>query len=143
MSKIDEPNKEFNFIKSLSDFYLKFVSTFVSKFKEENLSNINDDIIHLGRTEEEKEQLLEMCDEIDSYHRRLKDLRESGMTPGKWLEKEIETELEKVDPDVSSESKEEFKKFVFDQFGRDVEAQTEALDDELNQTFDIAKGGKK
>lgn len=138
MSKIDEPNKEFNFIKSLSDFYMKFVS----KFKDENLSNINDDIIHLGRTEEEKEQLQEMCDEIDSYHRRLKDLRESGMTPGKWLEKEIELELEKVDPEVSTESKEEFKKFVFDQFGRDVEAQTEALDDELNQTVDIAKGGK-
>lgn len=56
MSKIDEPNKEFNFIKSLSDFYMKFVS----KFKDENLSNINDDIIHLGRTEEEKEQLQEM-----------------------------------------------------------------------------------
>ena len=138
MSKIDEPNKEFNFIKSLSDFYMKFVS----KFKDENLSNINDDIIHLGRTEEEKEQLQEMCDEIDYYHRRLKDLRESGMTPGKWLEKEIELELEKVDPEVSTESKEEFKKFIFDQFGKDVEAQAEALDEELNQTVDIAKGGK-
>lgn len=138
MSKIDEPNKEFNFIKSLSDFYMKFVS----KFKDENLSNINDDIIHLGRTEEEKEQLQEMCDEIDSYHRRLNDLRKSGMTPGKWLEKEIETELEKVDPEVSSESKEEFKKIIFDQFGKDVEAQAEALDEELNQTVDIAKGGK-
>ena len=138
MSKIDEPNKEFNFIKSLSDFY----NGIVLKFKDNDESKINDDIIELGRTEEEKEQLLEMCDEIDSYHRRLKDLRESGMTQGKWLEKEIETELEKVDPEVSSESKKEFKKFVFDQFGRDVEAQTEALDDELNQTFDIAKGGK-
>lgn len=110
MSKIDEPNKEFNFIKSVSDFYMKFVS----KFKDENLSNINDDIIHLGRTEEEKEQLQEMCDEIDSYHKRIKNLRESGMMPGKWLEKEIEAELEKLDPEVSSESKEEFKKFVFD-----------------------------
>lgn len=138
MSNIDEPNKEFNFIKSLSDFY----KGIVLKFKDNDESKINDDIIELGRTEEEKEQLQDMCDEIDAYHRRLKNLRESGMTPGKWLGKEIETELEKVDPEVSSESKEEFKKFVFDQFGRDVEAQTEALDDELNQTFDIAKGGK-
>lgn len=138
MSKIDEPNKEFNFIKSLSDFYQKIVT----KLYDEHNSNMNNAIVELGRTEEEKEQLQEMCDEIDSYHRRLKDLRESGMTPGKWLEKEIEAELEKVDPEVSSESKEEFKKFVFDQFGRDVEAQTEALDDELNQTVDIAKGGK-
>lgn len=138
MSNIDEPNKEFNFIKSLSDFYKKFVL----KFKDNNESKINDDIIELGRTEEEKEQLQDMCDEIDAYHRRLKDLRESGMTPGKWLEKEIELELEKVDPEVSTESKEEFKKFIFDQFGKDVEAQAEALDEELNQTVDIAKGGK-
>lgn len=138
MSNIDEPNKEFNFIKSLSDFYKKFVL----KFKDNNESKINDDIIELGRSEEEKEQLQDMCDEIDAYHRRLKDLRESGMTPGKWLEKEIELELEKVDPEVSTESKEEFKKFIFDQFGKDVEAQAEALDEELNQTVDIAKGGK-
>lgn len=70
----------------MSNFYKKLVS----KFKDENPSNINNEIVYLGRTEEEKEQLQEMCDEIDSYHRRLKDLRESGMTPGKWLEKEID-----------------------------------------------------
>lgn len=118
------------------------IKKFVLKFKDNNESKINDDIIELGRTEEGKEQLQDMCDEIDAYHRRLKDLRESGMTPGKWLEKEIELELEKVDPGVSTKSKEEFKKFIFDQFGKDVEAQAEALDEELNQTVDIAKGCK-
>lgn len=138
MSSTEEPNNGYDFIKSLSNFYKKLVS----KFKDENPSNINNEIVYLGRTEEEKEQLQDMCDEIDAYHRRLKNLRESGMTPGKWLEKEIELELEKVDPEVSTESKEEFKKFIFDQFGKDVEAQAEALDEELNQTVDIAKGGK-
>ena len=123
MSNIDELNNEFNFIKSLSDFYKKFVL----KFKDNNKSNINDDIIELGRTEEEKEQLQDMCDEIDAYHRRLKELRESGMTPGKWLEKEIEIELEKVDPEVSTESKEVFKKFIFDQFGNEVAVQAELV----------------
>lgn len=138
MSKINESNKEFNLIKSLLDYYKKFLS----KFKDNDESNMNDAIIELGRTEDEKEQLLEMCDEIDSYHRRIRNLRESGMTSGKWLEKEIETELEKVDSEVSTESKEEFKKFVFDQFGKDVEAQAEALNEELDQAVDIAKGGK-
>ena len=133
MSNIDE----FNFIKSLSDFYKKFVL----KFKDNNKSNINDDIIELGRTEEEKEQLQDMCDEIDAYHRRLKELRESGMTPGKWLEKEIEIELEKADPEVSTESKEVFKKFIFDQFGNEVAVQAETLNEELDQTVEIAKGG--
>lgn len=137
MSNIDELNNEFNFIKSLSDFYKKFVL----KFKDNNKSNINDDIIELGRTEEEKEQLQDMCDEIDAYHRRLKELRESGMTPGKWLEKEIEIELEKADPEVSTESKEVFKKFIFDQFGNEVAVQAETLNEELDQTVEIAKGG--
>lgn len=137
MSNIDELNNEFDFIKSLSDFYKKFVL----KFKDNNKSNINDDIIELGRTEEEKEQLQDMCDEIDAYHRRLKELRESGMTPGKWLEKEIEIELEKVDPEVSTESKEVFKKFIFDQFGNEVAVQAETLNEELDQTVEIAKGG--
>lgn len=130
--------EEFNFIKSIVDFYKKFVL----KFRDRNVSNMNDVIIESGRTEGEKDQLREMCDEVDAYHRRIQDLRESGMTPGKWLEKEIESELEKVDPEVSSESKEEFKKFIFDQFGKDVEAQAEALGEELDQTVDIAKGGK-
>ena len=40
MSKIDEPNKEFNFIKSLSDFY----NGIVLKFKDNDESKINDDI---------------------------------------------------------------------------------------------------
>lgn len=130
--------EEFNFIKSIVDFYKKFVL----KFRDRNVSNMNDVIIESGRTEDEKDQLREMCDEVDAYHRRIRDLRESGMTPGKWFEKEIESELEKVDPEVSSESKEEFKKFIFDQFGKDVEAQAEALGEELDQTVDIAKGGK-
>lgn len=138
MSKIDEPNKEFNFIKSLSDFYQKIVT----KLYGEHNSNMNNAIVELGRTEEEKEQLQDMCDEIDAYHRRIKELRNSGMTPGKWLEKEIEKELENADPEVSTESKEEFKKFIFDQFGNEVEVQAETLNEELDQTVEIAKGGK-
>ena len=103
---------------------------------------MNASVVEIGRTEEEKEQLQDMCDEIDSYHRRIKQLRESGMTPGEWLEKEIEAELEKVDSQVSSESKDEFKTFILDQFGKEIEAQVDVLDEELNQTVNITKGGK-
>ena len=131
-------NDEFDFIKSLSDFYKELVA----KFKDKSELDLNASVVEIGRTEEEKGQLQEMCDEIDSYHRRIKQLRESGMTPGKWLEKEIEAELEKVDPQVSSESKDEFKKFILDQFGNEIEAEADVLDEELNQTVNISKGGK-
>lgn len=131
-------NNEFDFIKSLSDFYKELVA----KFKDKSEPDMNASVVEIGRTEEEKEQLQDMCDEIDSYHRRIKQLRESGMTPGEWLEKEIEAELEKVDSQVSSESKDEFKTFILDQFGKEIEAQADVLNEELNQTVNITKGGK-
>lgn len=130
-------NGEFNFIKSISDLYKELVA----KFNGKSELDLNASIVEIGRTEEEKGQLQEMCDDIDSYHRRIKQLRESGLTPGKWLEKEIENELEKVDPQVSYESKEEFKKFILDQFGKEIGAQADALDEELNQTVNITEGG--
>lgn len=138
MNNTDEQNKEFDFIESLYDFYKKIFS----KLENKDKSSLKSSTVELGRTKDEKEQLQEMCDEVDSYHEKIKELRESGMTPGKWLEKEIETELEKADPKVSKESKEEFKKFIFDQFGEDIEAQADALDEEFEQTVEIAKGGK-
>lgn len=138
MNNTDEQNKEFDFIESLYDFYKKIFS----KLENKDKSSLKSSTVELGRTKDEKEQLQEMCDEVDSYHEKIKELRESGMTPGKWLEKEIETELEKADPEVSKESKEEFKKFIFDQFGEDIEAQADALDEEFEQTVEIAKGGK-
>ena len=138
MNNTDEQNKEFDFIESLYDFYKKIFS----KLENKDKSSLRSSTVELGRTKDEKEQLQEMCDEVDSYHEKIKELRESGMTPGKWLEKEIETELKKADPKVSKESKEEFKKFIFDQFGEDIEAQADALDEEFEQTVEIAKGGK-
>lgn len=47
MSSTEEPNNGYDFIKSLSNFYKKLVS----QFKDENPSNINNEIVYLGRTE--------------------------------------------------------------------------------------------
>lgn len=132
-------NNDNGFIKSLSEYFARFIS----RFKGSTAEDLNAAIVEEGRTAEEKEQLLEMCEEVDNYHRRLQELRESGLSPGKWLEKEIDAELENIEPGISSESKTEFKKFIFEQFATDIEANTEALSEELDQTVDIAKGGQK
>lgn len=131
-------NNDNGFIKSLSDYFTRFIS----RFKGYAAEDLNAAIVEEGNTDEEKEQLQEMCEEVDNYHRRLKELRVSGLTPGKWLEKEIDAELENIEPEMSSESKEEFKKFIFDQFATDIEANAEALSEELDQTVDIAQGGQ-
>lgn len=136
--KTEPQNNDFDFIKSLSNYFTKFIT----RFKGHTTEEFNAAIVEEGRTEEEKEQLQEMCEEVDNYHRRLKELRESGLTPGKWLEKEIDAELESIEPEISSESKEEFKKFIFEQFATDIEANADALSDELDQTVAVAKGGQ-
>ena len=75
-------NGEFNFIKSISDLYKELVA----KFNGKSELDLNASIVEIGRTEEEKGQLQEMCDDIDSYHRRIKQLRESGLIQNELLE---------------------------------------------------------
>lgn len=135
--KTEPQNNDFDFIKSLSDYFTKFIP----RFKGYTTKELNAAIVEEGRTEEEKEQLQEMCEEVDNYHRRLKELRESGLTPGKWLDEEIERELKKVNKEIESGTSEEVKKLLTEQFIADIENNCEALSDELDQTVEIAKKG--
>lgn len=131
----NEVKKEFDFVKSLSEYYKRLVS----KFKSDSKLDLNAAIMEEGRTDEEKEQLQEMCEEVDNYHRRLKELRESGLTPGKWLDGEVEKELKEIDKELESGAIEEVKKSMADQFIADIEDNCEALSAELDQTVEIAK----
>lgn len=135
--KPEPQNNNFDFIKSLSDYFTKFIS----RFKGHTTEDLNAAILEEGRTEEEKEQLQEMCEEVDNYHRRLKELRESGLTPGKWLDEEIDKELKKVDKEIEPGTSEEVKKLLTEQFIVDIENNCDALSDELDQTVEIAKKG--
>lgn len=135
--KTEAQNNDNDFIKSLSDYFTKFIS----RFKGHTTEDLNAAIVEEGRTEEEKEQLQEMCEEVDNYHRRLKELRESGLTPGKWLDEEIDKELKKVDKEIEPGTSEEVKKLLTEQFIADIENNCDALSDELDQTVEIAKKG--
>ncbi len=143
MSEQKDYSEGFSFFKLLSSLYEKFISVFQRHDKQ----NVNSAIVDLGRTPEEKAQLQEMCEEIDDYHRCLAELRESKLSPGEWLERKIDTEVEELEksgklaPEVSEDAKDELKRFVYDQFSRDIESQTDALNEELDQTVEIAKGG--
>ena len=143
MSEQKDYSEGFSFFKLLSSLYEEFISIFQRHDKQ----NVNSVIVGLGRTPEEKAQLQEMCEEIDDYHRCLAELRESKLSPGEWLERKIDTEVEaleksgKLAPEVSEDAKDELKRFISDQFNRDIENQADALNEELDQTVEIAKGG--
>lgn len=134
-----EGEKEFSIIDSMRAYIKKLVG--LSKDKKPN--EIDAAIIAAGRTDVEKEQLREMCEEEDLYEQRLAELRKSGMQAGQWLNHFIDKELETVCDSISTEAKDIVKQAIMDETGKVIEAQAESLDIEMEQTIDIMKGGQK
>lgn len=124
---------EFNIIDSI----LNHIRKISGIFNEKEHKNINDSIISIGRNDDEKEQLKEMCEEEDLYEKRLAELRKSNMKPGEWLDKFIDEELESSCESISKEAKDMVKQMVMDETGKAIAAQAESLDDEMEQTSTI------
>lgn len=134
-----EGEKEFSIIDSMRAYIKKLVG--LSKDKKPN--EIDAAIIAAGRTDVEKEQLREMCEEEDLYEQRLAELLKSGMQAGQWLNHFIDKELETACDSISTEAKDIVKQAIMDETGKVIEAQAESLDIEMEQTIDIMKGGQK
>lgn len=117
-----------NHIRKISDIFNK---------KGEN--DIDDSIVSMGRTDEEREQLREMSEEEDLYEKRLAELRQSNLRPGEWLDKFIDVELESSCNSITGQTKDLVKQMVVDDTVKAIEAQAEYLDEEMEQTIDIAK----
>lgn len=124
---------EFNIIDSI----LNHIRKISGIFNEKEHKNINDSIVSIGRNDEEKEQLKEMCEEEDLYEKRLAELRKSNMKPGEWLDRFIDEELESSGESISKEAKDMVKQMVMDETGKAIAAQAESLDDEMEQTSTI------
>lgn len=134
----EEP-KEFSIVDSMRNHIKKLVGF----CKDKTPDGLNAAIIAAGRTDAEKEQLREMCEEEDLYEQRLVELRKSGMQPGQWLNHFIDKELEAACDSISTEAKDIVKLAIMDETGKAIEAQAESLDIEMEQTMDIMKGGQK
>lgn len=139
MNIMTEEQKEFSIVESMRNHIKKLVGLSKDKTPDE----LDAAIIAAGRTEVEKEQLREMCEEEDLYEQRLAELRKSGMQPGQWLNHFIDKELEAACDSISTEAKDIVKLAIMDETGKAIEAQAESLDIEMEQTMDIMKGGQK
>lgn len=141
----DNENKRFSIIDSMLSHIRKI---FDSNSKHDR-GRINDSIVSIGRTDEEKGQLKEMCEEEELYEKRLAELRQSNLKLGEWLNNFIDNELESSCDSITSEAKDMVKQMVMDETGKTIKAQAEALDVEMEQTTSIAKsinsktGGEK
>jgi len=100
----------------------------------------NATIVSTGRNDEEKEQLRAMCEEEDLYEKRLSDLRKSNLKPQDWLNKFIDEQLDASCDSITADAKDLVKQTIIDETGMSIEAQADSLDEEMEQTLNIAKG---
>ena len=120
------------------------MNRFLERINPNSLEDTEKIILSMSRTQDEKEQFEAMCEDNRKSRQRLKELREarkSGLEHGEWLENMVDKELYDVYPEISDHENQDVKQFLVDRFYEDIEANTDALNEEINQTTEIAKGG--
>ena len=130
LNKISRPeeianeSEIFNFIK----VFIGHIKAAFIKFRRKDLSSVkNSEFIELGRSDEEKERISEMCELVDEEYRLLADLRTSGLSPEDWIRKKGAEILE----DCTPEEREEIIHIVKEEAIIEVEVQANALDAEI------------
>ena len=111
----------FSFIK----VFIEHIKKVFSKFNANNSQSVSNlSFIELGRTEEEKEQIEEMCNRVDEESRLLEELKKSGLTPEEWIRKKSEEILN----ECSTEEREEILNAIEEESVIETEEQTDALE---------------
>lgn len=126
--------QDFFFVQSMSKYIVQFF---------ERIKDLKDDDVDLklvgNEADDEKKELIQaMCEDVDLYYKRLNEMRSSGLTPGKWYEREIENCVEEVYPGVTPEEVDEVKKTIASAIDDEIIISTEVLADEIDPTKDIA-----
>lgn len=129
-------SEPFNFIK----VFIEHIKATFKKFQGEDLSTAkNLDFIELGRTDEEKEQISEMCERVDEEYRLLAELRASGLSPEDWIKKKGDEILD----DCTPEEREEIIRVVEEDAVIEVEDQTDALEAEVEDIKNSQNSSKE
>ena len=118
----------FDFIKS----FVEHIKNIFNKFSKKTLSSIeNEEFIALGRSEEEKAQIAEMCHNVDEEYELLAEVRNSNLAPEVWLQNKTQEILQ----DCSYEEKDAIIQAVEEE-GKLI---TVARAEDLNEIIDEIK----
>lgn len=89
------------------DFFNSFIEHLYEIFKklqDKGFKNVdNNEYIDLGRTEDEKETIKEICEDLDTQCELMTELEASELTPKEWLKKKSEELLKDCDDDTVKE----------------------------------------
>lgn len=140
MKKIDvtEEQKR-DFAQSLLDKIKSFFKEVFHADKPLHGKELDEYLLSKTKSEEEKETLDEVFDEIDLFHQKRKEFVESGKEIDVWYEEEIEHIVKQIKPDASQEEINQVKETVAAQIDCDIEFTAQALE-ELDSLVQEAMG---
>lgn len=109
-----------------------------NKLKGKRGKDLDKEIIDSARSDEEREALQEMCDDVELYYRKRRELRESGLSNNEWLERETEQMVKEVCPDADKNDIDEVKKAVDEGMDKRIEIVADELDREMEEPANVA-----
>lgn len=129
MKKIDvtEEQKR-DFTQSLLDKIKSFFKEVFHADKPMHGKELDEHLFSKTKSEEEKETLAEIFDEIDMFHQKRKAFVESGKEIDVWYEEEIERIVKQIKPDASRDEINQVKEAVAAQIDGDIEFAAQALE---------------
>lgn len=113
-----------------------------SKIKEDNNIDVDELVISQGQTDEEKEVLKEICEDIHSFNSNFRELHDSktispSLTDTEWLEGKMEKEANELantieQRDITSEEKFLLKEEFIKKLDEQIEQESEMLSKEIS-----------
>lgn len=113
-----------------------------SKIKEDKNIDVDDLVVSQGQTDEEKEILKEICDDIHSFNSNFRELHDSktispSLTDTEWLEGKMEKEANALantleQRDITAEEKFLLKEEFIKKLDEQIEQESEMLSKEIS-----------
>ena len=79
-----------NTFKELKEAFLRHVEKLFTLLRGKHGSDFDETLVSQGESDEERETLRAVLEEVELEHQIKKEMRESGKEPGQWFEEELE-----------------------------------------------------
>lgn len=122
-------------LQKIKEYFIKIFRPEKRKSGEE----LEDELISMTQSEEEKETLQEIMDEISLTYQKRKEFQDSGKDIETWQEEEIERIAKNVDPNVSNEDMGKLKEAIAKRTDMDIERISAAVE-QLHEPMDNSNG---
>ena len=130
-----------DFGKSLIEKIKEFFREYVHPENKLHGETLDDALLSKADSDEERETLAEIMEEIETFHTKRKEFEQSGKTIDDWYNKEIEKSVRELNQDASRSDIDNVKEAVAKQIDGEIEETIQVLD-ELNGIIN-KEGGKE